>query len=247
MTTQHQAFFRYMEGIANQVPEKSFDEFLDQMGGPEHIYVVYVDILMGFCECGPLSSPLVNEVVRPIADWTEYIFKKGLSASNLVFLNDYHPKDAVEFRAFAPHCMRDTEESRIVPPLRKYLDLAEDQEQVFLKNATNGLFGKNAVGIRFCDWLENVFQKGKSAFIVIGDCTDLCIYQNAMAIRLLANELNAETRVIVPQAHVRTYDLPIQSAESLGVMAHDAEYLETTFFYHMILNGIEVISDWQKA
>ncbi len=247
MTAQNQAFFKYMEGITNQVPEKSFDEFLVQMEGPEHIYVVYVDILMGFCECGHLSSPLVNEVVKPIADWTEYIFKKGFLARNLVFLNDCHPKDAVEFEAFAPHCMRDTEEARVVPSLRKYLELAEEQEQVFLKNATNGLFGKNAIGIRFCDWLENVFQKGKSAFIVIGDCTDLCIYQNAMGIRLLANELNARTRVIVPKAHVRTYDLPVESAESLGVMAHDAKYLETVFFYHMIANGIEVISRWKQA
>ncbi|MGA8941869.1 MAG: isochorismatase family protein [Thermoactinomyces sp.] len=247
MTAQSQEFFRYMEEIASQVSEMSFDEFLEEMEGPEHVYVVYVDILMGFCECGPLSSPLVNEVVKPIADWTEYLFKKGFSAGNLVFLNDYHPKDAVEFEAFAPHCVRDTEESRIVPSLRKYLDLAEEQEQVFLKNATNGLFGKNCIGVRFCDWLERAFQKGKTAFIVIGDCTDLCIYQNAMAIRLLANELNAKTRVIVPQAHTRTYDLPVQSAKSSGVMAHDAKVLETVFYYHMILNGIEVISGWKEG
>ncbi|MBA4603122.1 cysteine hydrolase family protein [Thermoactinomyces mirandus] len=247
MTAKHQAFYEYMEGIANRLPEKSFDEFVEQMGGPGNIYVVYVDVLMGFCECGPLSSSLVNEVVKPLSDWTEYIFKKGFSARNLIFLNDCHPKDAVEFEAFAPHCLRDMEESQIVPALRQYLDLAEEQEQVFLKNATNGLFGKNAVGIRFCDWLEEVMQKGKTAFIVVGDCTDLCIYQNAMAIRLLANELNVRTRVIVPQAHVRTYDLPVKNAESLGVMAHDAKYLETVFFYHMVLNGIEVISGWQRA
>jgi hypothetical protein len=113
--------------------------------------------------------------------------------------------------------------------------------RVFRKNATNGLFGKDEGGERFYEYLEKRFAEGPVTFIVVGDCTDLCIYQNAMGIRLLANEHNARVRVIVPLEHVRTYDVPVEVSEKTGAPAHDGDVMDQLFAYHMMINGIEVV------
>ncbi len=78
--------------------------------------------------------------------------------------------------------------------------LGRDGVRVFRKNATSGLFGRDEGGERFFEYLEKRFAEGPVTFVVVGDCTDLCIYQNAMGIRLLANEHNARVRVMYPGA-----------------------------------------------
>jgi nicotinamidase-related amidase len=76
--------------------------------------------------------------------------------------------------------------------------------------------------------------------LVVGDCTDICVYQLAMHFRLDANARARSRRVIVPADCVDTYDLPVDTAISLGSVPHDAGLLHRLFLYHMRLNGIEV-------
>jgi nicotinamidase-related amidase len=217
----------------------SLGEMIRKAGGVERVYLVVVDVLKGFCETGPLASPRVNGMVEPVAALAEVLVQKGLPPENIVFLNDAHSADAPEFSAFPSHCLRGSREAEVVDRLKP---LAETPGvQVFSKNAISGLFGVNERGERFHAWLEQEFQKGPSTFLVVGDCTDLCIYQNAMGIRLLANELNASARVIVPVTHVRTYDLPAAEAKRLGALAHDGDFMELVFLYHLLLNGVEVV------
>lgn len=230
-----------MEEQVQQSPAITVDELISKAGGVDHLYLVYVDIIKGFCEVGPLSSARVQEMVQPVVQLTESLLDKGLPSSNLIFLNDAHPEDAVEFGSFAPHCVRGTVESEVVDVLRPYQELAG--AQTFAKNATNGLFGVNQDGIPFHETLSHIFiQSPKSTFVVVGDCTDLCIYQNALGIRLLGNERNANVEVIVPTPHVRTYDLPIKVANEIGVFGHDADFLDLVFLYHMKANGVTLIS-----
>ncbi|WP_044642401.1 isochorismatase family protein [Risungbinella massiliensis] len=233
------AFLSYMRNDLEKNPVVSVEELVAKAGGIDHLYLVMVDIIKGFCEVGALSSPKVLEMVQPVQKLATKLQKMGLPSSNYLFLHDAHPSDAVEFGSFAPHCVRGTVEAEIVDSLRVFQE--QKGSLTFYKNATNGMFGKNEDGLRFCDWLEKTLSKPNSLFLVVGDCTDLCIYQNAMSIRMLANELNANTSVYVSTEHVRTYDLPIETANQIGVMAHDADFLDTTFLYHMKLNGIEVV------
>lgn len=238
--TKSSAFISYLDDLLSDLPEETISSIAEKAGGIDRVYLVFVDILKGFCETGALASQRVNEMVDPVVRLAGLCLDKGMPNENLVFLNDHHPENAAEFSAFAPHCIRGTDEAEVVEPLKAIQ--GRKGVQTFRKNATNGLFGKNDDGLRFFEWLEKVFAGGKSVFIVVGDCTDLCIYQNAMAIRLLANEKNADTRVIVPRSHVRTYDLSVEQAEKLKVLAHDGDFLDLVFLYHMKLNGIEIIS-----
>ncbi|TCS94733.1 isochorismatase family protein [Hazenella coriacea] len=234
-------FINYMSKHMQQVPSVSIDDLIKQAGGLDHVYLVFVDILKGFCEMGALSSARVNEMVQPSAQLAEALQKKGLSSDHVIFLNDHHPQDAKEFSTFPPHCVRETDEAEVVHPLQTFAQ--QPGVNIFHKNATSGMFGVNADGIRFHEWLEQVFTKETPLFLMIGDCTDLCIYQNAMGIQLLANEKNADVQIIIPQSHVRTYDIPVEQAEQLGIMAHDADLLDLVFLYHMKLNGIQVVPE----
>jgi hypothetical protein len=78
---------------------------------------------------------------------------------------------------------------------------------------------------------------------VVGDCTDLCTYQLAMYLRTAANENQQRSiRIILPEDCVDTYDLPVTTAQQIGATPHSAEILHLIFLYHMMLNGIEVVS-----
>ena len=80
-------------------------------------------------------------------------------------------------------------------------------------------------------------------WIVVGDCTDLCTYQLAMYLRTAANENQQRgVRIILPEDCVDTYDLPVATAQQIGATPHGAEMLHLIFLYHMMLNGIEVVS-----
>ncbi|TCP65413.1 isochorismatase family protein [Baia soyae] len=241
-TNSHLEFLTYMEENVKQSPAWTIDELLAKAGGVENLYVVYVDIIKGFCDIGLLSSTRVREMVQPVKQLTDSLLDRGLSAANLIFLHDDHPEQAVEFGSFAPHCIRGTAEAEIVDELRPYQ--GQLGTQTYYKNATNGLFGGDQEGTPFHETVTKIFaQNPKSTFVVVGDCTDLCIYQNAMGIRLLANEQNANVEVIVPISHVRTYDLPIDVANEIGAFAHNADFFDLVFFYHMKANGITLVTN----
>ena len=84
-----------------------------------------------------------------------------------------------------------------------------------------------------------------SDYLVVGDCTDLCVYQLAMHLRLDANARQKNRRVIIPAECVDTYDMSVSTAAKLGAMPHDAELLHAIFLYHMALNGIVIVKSIQ--
>ncbi|PTX64915.1 nicotinamidase-related amidase [Melghirimyces profundicolus] len=233
------AFLNDVEEDLAGLPSISASALVEEAGGTDRLYLVFVDILKGFCEEGPLASERVAEMVDPVRRLAGTLVEKGLPGRNLVFLQDEHAREAAEFSAFPPHCIRGTSEAETVKALQPFLRM--EGARLFRKNATNALFGRDGSGRRFFEFLEEGFRQGPATFVVTGDCTDLCIYQNAMGIRLLANEHNADVRVVVSKEHVRTYDTPVETAREAGIPAHDGELMDALFLYHMKLNGIEVV------
>jgi hypothetical protein len=78
---------------------------------------------------------------------------------------------------------------------------------------------------------------------VVGNCTDLCVYLLALELKLYANAHNWKMRVIVPENAVQTYDIPIETAKSIGALPHDGDFKHLVFLYHMRLNGVEVVRE----
>ena len=107
---------------------------------------------------------------------------------------------------------------------------------VFEKNALSPSYDTG-----FNEWVKK--HPEVATFIIVGDCTDLCVYTIAMHLRMQANALQLKRKVIVPANAVATYDMSVEKAKELGALSHDAELLHDLFLYHMALNAIEVYKE----
>jgi nicotinamidase-related amidase len=198
---------------------------------PDNVSVMVVDMTKGFCDQGALSSTRVRAVVKPIVKLLRDAWKAGVR--NLYLLNDTHEADAVEFKAFPPHCVKGTEESQPVDEI-KALEFF-DQIMLIPKNSIS-----SSLDTSLSDILSG--RTDLTHFIVVGNCTDLCVYQMAMYLRLDANaRQDAKRRVIVPENCVATFDMGIEAAKAVGAVPHPGDLFHATFLHHLFLNGVEVV------
>jgi len=198
---------------------------------PRRAALLSVDVINGFCHSGPLASPRVKAIINPIVRLMTAMYALGVR--RFVVTQDTHAPDAVEFGAYPPHCVRDSDESEAVPEFKA---LPFWNEFVVMpKNSID-----SALGTSLDRWLDE--HPELDTFIVVGDCTDLCTFQLAMHLRLRANALQKPgVRVIVPEDCADTFDTPVETARSIGAMPHDADLLHRIFLYQMALNGVEVV------
>ena len=221
-------YIHHLEGWLDSLPPGNLAEIA---ASPAHCAVLSVDMIKGFCSMGPLSSPLVASIIQPIVSLMERAWNRGIH--HIIFLQDTHEPDAVEFSAFPPHCVRGSEEAETVPELKALPFF--DQGLIFEKNSIS-----SGIHTDLNEWLASHPDVG--TFIVVGNCTDLCTYQLAMHLRLDANARQQNRRVIIPADCAATYDLPVKQAEEIGAVAHPASFLNAVFLHNMHLNGIEIDS-----
>jgi nicotinamidase-related amidase len=208
-------------------------EVIAEAGGPERVAVVAVDVVNGFCREGALASARVGAIVDPVARLLAAAGEAGVEA--IAVLRDSHDPRAPEFAQFAPHCLAHSVESALVdevaglPRAATFADVP--------KNAISAWHGAEA----FSSWVDRQEAAGVAVFVVVGDCTDLCVYQTAMPLQLRANAQNRPIKVIVPAECVDTYDLPVDVAQRIGALPHDGDLLHAVFLYHLHLNGIQVV------
>lgn len=235
LVARSKAFVEYVEGWVAGLASTSMEEVAAEAGGGERVAVACVDVINGFCKEGPLASERIQGIVLPIRRLFERVY--GAGVRRFALLRDAHTAEAVEFGAWAPHCRAGTDESEIVDELKE-LPFAGEYD-VIEKNAISAWHGGEA----FPGWVKARHAEGVRTFITVGDCTDLCLYQLAMAIRLWANEKDLPVRVIVPESCVQTYDLSVEAARELGVFPHDGDLLHAVFLYHLALNGVDVVKE----
>jgi nicotinamidase-related amidase len=227
---QSAAFLDWLDGWYAGLPSASLQDVIVRVGGPERVAIVVVDLLIGFCSEGPLSSPRVGALGPPAARFLSQARTAGLR--NVLLATDAHPADSPEFAAFPPHCIRGTREADLIPELTTL---------PFISEAVTIPKGSINVGQekRLEEW--QAAHPEVRSWIVVGDCTDLCVYQAAMHFRLQANARGQDAAVWVPADLVDTYDLPVRDAQAIGALPHDAELMHRMFLYHMALNGISVV------
>lgn len=226
-------FLTWVNHWQNTLKPQSLSALVSEYGA-EAVGLVSVDVINGFCTVGPLASPRINNIVAPIANLMQRAWDLGIR--NIALTQDAHPVDAVEFNQYAPHCIRGTDEAETVGAFKALPFF--DQIPVFPKNSIASQFAEG-----YLAWLEERPQV--TVWITVGDCTDLCTYQLAMHLRTRANQSqHRRARVILPVDCVDTYDLPVDVAESIGAVPHDGDLLHSVFLYSMMLNGVDVISEF---
>jgi nicotinamidase-related amidase len=224
------AFLNWLEGWHASLPEGSLNTVIEQAGGAAQVAVVVVDLLVGFCSEGPLASARVGALGPKAARFLTAARQAGIR--HVVLPQDSHPPDSPEIRAFPPHCITGTREADTIPELTSLPFFAEGT--VIPK-------GSLSVGQEpaFAEWQRA--HPEIRGWIIVGDCTDLCVYNTAMYLRLQANTRGTDAEVWVPADLVDTYDLPVAAAEKVGALPHPADLLHRVFLYHMALNGIRVV------
>lgn len=197
----------------------------------EKTAILIVDLTNGFCNAGALASPRVKAIVEPTVRLLRSAWDAGVR--HFFLLNDTHDPDAVEFDSFPPHCVRGTEEALTTGEIRE-LDFFDKMVLVEKNSLSPSL--NTALAERLKE-LPEITQ-----FIIVGDCTDLCVYQTAMGLRLDANaRQNADATIIIPEDCVDTYDMSVETARKLGSVPHPADLLHAIFLQHMHLNGVKVV------
>ena len=190
--------------------------------GKEKIAFVSVDMINGFCCEGALSSPRVGAMANDLAR----TFKRArdeFSFKNFILIQDNHKEEASEFDAFPPHAVAGTNEAETIDEL-KNLDFFNEMK----------VFYKNSISSAYCEGFNRYLADNPDVdtFVIFGDCTDLCVYNLALHIKLSANEKNIKREVIVVSDLVQTYDAPW----------HDGDFYHLVFLRHMqIAANIKVV------
>jgi len=184
----------------------------------EEIALIVIDMVNGFVYNGPLSSPRVAAIVNNVIDINE----KTIGCKK-VFFTDSHNENSQEFISFPIHCLKNSEESMLIPEL--LTESTSSNSVIIKKNSTNG-FNSEV----FRQWLSKNCDSVKN-FIVIGCVTDLCVLQFALSLKAYFNEMNKDKRIIVPMNAVDTYDLG----------SHNAYLMNLFALYNMHISGIEVV------
>lgn len=229
MNTQPTPFLDWLVDWEQQLPKLELEELV---ADPEQVAVLAVDLIKGFCHEGPLASPDVARIVPAVVDLFQRAHAAGVR--HFILSQDAHEPDALEFDAFAPHCVAGTPESETIDELKQlpfsYLFARLPKQSI-----------SSSIGTELDPWLKE--HPEVTTFIVVGDCTDLCVYQAAMYLRLRANVRGLyRTRVVVPANGVQTYDMPVDVAQEIDAMPHDGPLLHRIFLYHMALNNVEVVA-----
>lgn len=184
----------------NGLPTMSLSDF-----APEKTAMIVVDVVNGFIREGAMASPLVEDIIPEVAKLMDKCNKAEIP---VVAFADCHKEDCSEFASFPPHCIENTSESELVDELKKVGGYF-----LMKKNSTNGFH-------------EKIFKQcliqnpTTNTFIVVGDCTDICVMQFCLTLKTWYTQQNRNIDIYIPVNAVETYDAPCHDADFMNIAAY---------------------------
>lgn len=180
--------------------------------------LVIVDEINGFATTGagnlapPVPNDQIDRMVRETDDLARRFNHRGWPI--LAFLDTHEP--GVPEPPYPPHCERGTGEENLVPAL-SWLE-SNSNATLIRKDCINGFIGavrpdgSNAV----IDW---VCAQSLETLVVVGICTDICVMDFVLTALSARNHglLGAVRDIVVYEPGCATYDLPRETASTLGL------------------------------
>ncbi|MFP4457623.1 MAG: cysteine hydrolase family protein [Clostridia bacterium] len=185
---------------------------------PRNTVLVIMDMINGFAKKGALMDERIKDLIPGISELLEKMIDKEYKV--LAFA-DYHDKINPEFNTFPEHSLAETEESEMVDELKEI-----GGYKLIHKNSTNGFFAP-----AFINWFND--NQDVDTYILVGDCTDICIMQFGLAMKAYNNQLNKESNIIVVKDLIDTYD----------VAKHDGDIINLFSLYIMQNAGIKIVKE----
>ena len=153
--------------------------------------LVIIDMVNGFVKEGNLSDKKINKITPFIISHIEEFISSG---EPIITFRDSHSLDDPEMKDYPLHCLKGTYESLLIDELTPYKKYFFDIE----KNTTNG-FETSA----FKEYIsKNYFDE----VYVTGCCTDICVETFADSLFNYINKNNLQTKIIVLENCVYTFD-----------------------------------------
>ena len=159
--------------------------------------ICVVDMLNGFAKSGPLSDDLIKNIIPDI----KLYLNKNNKYDN-IFICDSHSEDDIEMKQYPFHCLKNSEESKIVDELLPYV------KKIVLKNTTNAFYHIDINEITKYDSIE-----------IIGCCTDICVLQFAISLKTYFNKLLIDKDIIVLKDLTATFNTDNHNANTYNSFA----------------------------
>jgi nicotinamidase/pyrazinamidase len=119
---------------------------------------------------GPVGEKIIEFINGKIKDFR----KQGYP---IVFVCDNHEKDDSEFEMFPPHCISETNGSKVVGNIEK-----KEEDKIIKKRRYSAFFGTD---------LDIYFrEKGVNELFIVGVCTNICVLYTAADARNLSYSVN---------------------------------------------------------
>lgn len=149
--------------------------------------IFVIDMINGFCKEGALHDKKILRIVPNIIKELE-----AIPVQQRCFIVDCHSADCMEFASFPPHCLKGTNESKVIDELLPYC------ERVVEKNATNAA--------HVLDFHKEMIDVDE--VIITGCCSDICILQFTLTLKTWCNQNDRNIKITIPQNCIATYDIP---------------------------------------
>lgn len=179
--------------------------------------LIIIDMVNGFAKGGALSSKRILSINGRIAALSDSCSKLGIEK---IAFADSHSENSPEFKVYPKHCVRGDWESLLTDEIIK-----SGKCVLIEKNSTNGF-----IESRFLEWLEK--NEDIDNFIIVGNCTDICVQQFSLSLKAYYNMKNREKNIIVVKDLVETYDQDFHYSELMSLIS----------LYNMNINGIDIVS-----
>lgn len=210
-------FLAFMKQDLNDLKSITLDEL---NATKENTAVIFVDMVKGFYNKGPLANENVANIIKPLVDLNEKTkdYRK-------IFFIDSHEENSVEFNSYPRHCVRGTEEEELIDELLLSEGFKNPNTKIIKKNSINGFH---------CEEFKRFINEEEiTNFIIVGVCTDICVKNLTISLITYFNEKNMRRKIIVPQNMVETYDASF----------HNREFWNLTALFEMKANGVCVVKD----
>lgn len=198
-----------MKIINNNLTEKDIER-LEELA-------INIDMVNGFVKQGALAAPSIMRVVpRQQELLDEYLKEQN---KGIMFIQDTHNNDSVEFKTFGPHCIEGSGEEDVIDELQAYYDYSLNVK----KNSTNFVFGTN-----FQEQIDKL--KNLRKVLLMGCLSEVCVKNGGITLRNYFDQFNRDIDIYVAADAIDTYDAP----------GHNAEEVTAQAINDMSANGIKV-------
>ncbi len=208
-----------IESLKNMINKiKSSEELDTKLLKKENTALVIVDMVNGFVKKGNLMSSRINDIIPSVLKTINICYERGFK---ILAFSDEHSVDSIEFNEYPVHCLKDTWESELIDELKEFENI-----KIIGKNSTNGFMEE-----AFKSWMS--LNEYTNNFIVVGNCTDICVMQFVMTLKSYFNKKNEDVNIFIP----------IDSVETFHSKEHNGDLMNIFAIHNMSINGVQIMSN----